>query len=68
MKNRIIFSLLPGICRSGGSPEWWPSYPGSVIIPIPSLNQPDGIHPNFAGVKVIVNNILPFVVDLIPHD
>jgi acyl-CoA thioesterase-1 len=34
----------------------------------PSLNQPDGIHPNFAGVKVIVNNILPFVLDLIPHD
>lgn len=28
----------------------------------PSLNQPDGIHPNAEGVRVIVGNILPEVI------
>ena len=27
----------------------------------PDLNQPDGIHPNSAGVRVIVSRILPYV-------
>jgi acyl-CoA thioesterase-1 len=27
----------------------------------PALNQPDGIHPNPAGVKVIVKKILPLL-------
>ena len=27
----------------------------------PALNQPDGIHPNPAGIKVIVNKILPLL-------
>ncbi|MFQ6017795.1 MAG: arylesterase [Kiloniellaceae bacterium] len=31
----------------------------------PALNQPDGIHPNDAGVKVIVEGILPSVLRLI---
>ncbi len=31
----------------------------------PALNQPDGIHPNGAGVKVIVEGILPGVLRLI---
>ena len=31
----------------------------------PSLNQPDGIHPNAAGVAVIVERITPAVVALI---
>ncbi|HHS89365.1 MAG TPA: arylesterase [Rhodobacteraceae bacterium] len=31
----------------------------------PGLNQPDGIHPNAAGVAVIVGRILPFVERLI---
>ena len=32
----------------------------------PSLNQPDGIHPNAEGVAVIVQRILPYVVKLLP--
>jgi acyl-CoA thioesterase-1 len=32
---------------------------------VPSLNQKDGIHPNEEGVKVIVNKIGPYVVDLL---
>lgn len=31
----------------------------------PELNQDDGIHPNAAGVKIIVERLLPFVVDVI---
>lgn len=31
----------------------------------PSLNQPDGIHPNAAGVAVIVERILPHLVPLL---
>jgi acyl-CoA thioesterase I len=31
----------------------------------PELNQEDGIHPNAAGVRVIVRNILPFVERLV---
>lgn len=31
----------------------------------PALNQPDGMHPNAAGVEVIVKGIMPFVLRLI---
>jgi acyl-CoA thioesterase-1 len=31
----------------------------------PRLNQADGIHPNPAGVKIIVSRILPYVKKLI---
>ena len=31
----------------------------------PDLNQADGIHPNAAGVEVIVENITPYVVEVI---
>jgi acyl-CoA thioesterase-1 len=40
------------------------------VVTDPSLNQDDGIHPNAAGVKVIVQRILPYVVkaiDTLPH-
>ena len=33
----------------------------------PGLNQSDGIHPNAAGVAVIVENITPFVVEGLVH-
>lgn len=35
------------------------------VAAVPSLNQPDGIHPNEAGVAVIVKNILPTVTRFI---
>jgi acyl-CoA thioesterase-1 len=31
----------------------------------PELMQPDGIHPNAAGIKVIVENMLPKVEELL---
>ncbi|HET6224141.1 MAG TPA: arylesterase [Dongiaceae bacterium] len=40
------------------------------VVTDPALNQDDGIHPNAAGVKVIVQGILPYVVkaiDALPH-
>jgi len=32
----------------------------------PALNQPDGIHPNEAGVSIIVNGLIPFIERNIP--
>ncbi|WP_299375795.1 arylesterase [uncultured Kiloniella sp.] len=34
----------------------------------PALNQADGIHPNRAGVDLIVQNILPYLVPLLEKD
>lgn len=35
------------------------------VVADPALNQADGIHPNAAGVKVIVERMLPFVLQAI---
>ena len=35
------------------------------VVTLPELNQSDGIHPNAAGVAVIVRNLLPLVQKLI---
>jgi acyl-CoA thioesterase-1 len=32
------------------------------VVTDPALNQEDGIHPNAAGVKVIVARMLPYVL------
>lgn len=32
----------------------------------PALNQPDGIHPNEAGVAVMVDNMLPYLLPMLP--
>jgi acyl-CoA thioesterase I len=61
--------------------EWAfdPIYPslarqfGNILYPFildgvaldPKLNQADGIHPNAAGVKVIVGRMLPYVEKLV---
>ncbi|MGH7067512.1 MAG: arylesterase [Acetobacteraceae bacterium] len=47
--------------------------PGVIYYPFflagvaanPALNQPDGIHPNAAGVRIIVQRILPDVIRLL---
>ncbi len=38
------------------------------VAAIPKLNQRDGIHPNPAGVAVIVDRIMPFVVRLLKEN
>ena len=35
------------------------------VVNKPHLNQPDGIHPNEAGVEEIIKRMLPMVIDLI---
>lgn len=35
------------------------------VASVPSLNQPDGLHPNAAGVQKIVARLLPFVEKLL---
>ena len=35
------------------------------VVADPALNQADGIHPNAAGVKVIVERMLPYVLQAI---
>ncbi len=35
------------------------------VATVPGLNQADGIHPNAAGVEVIVENITPYVIEII---
>jgi acyl-CoA thioesterase-1 len=35
------------------------------VATVPSLNQPDGLHPNAAGVRHIVNRLLPAVEKLL---
>ncbi len=47
--------------------------PGVLLYPFflegvagdPALNQPDGIHPNPAGVAIIIERILPMVETLL---
>lgn len=49
--------------------------PGVVFYPfllegvagIPAMNQPDGIHPNQAGVRVMVERLLPVTQTLLNH-
>ena len=35
------------------------------VVNKPHLNQPDGIHPNEAGIEEIIKRILPMVINLI---
>jgi acyl-CoA thioesterase-1 len=35
------------------------------VAAVPSLNQPDGLHPNAEGVKHIVGRLLPLVEKLL---
>jgi acyl-CoA thioesterase-1 len=35
------------------------------VVQVPSLNQPDGLHPNARGVKLIVARLLPLVQKLL---
>ena len=37
------------------------------VAAVPSLNQPDGIHPTAAGVKIIVRNLLPKVEEMLTN-
>lgn len=52
-------AIYPRLARQYDVPLY-PFFLDGVALD-PALNQPDGIHPNPAGVKVIVNKILPLL-------
>jgi acyl-CoA thioesterase-1 len=35
------------------------------VAEVPALTQPDGLHPNAAGVRIVVRHILPLVEKLL---
>ncbi len=56
-------SMFPRLAKKHGIPLY-PFFLDGVALD-PSLNQADGIHPNPAGVKVLVERISPRIIDLI---
>lgn len=55
--------IYPDLARKHGV-DLYPFFLGGVAAD-PALNQADGIHPNAAGVSVIVDRILPHVIRLL---
>ncbi len=53
--------LFPDLARKYPDVVFYPFFLDGVAAE-PTLNQGDGIHPNAAGVAVIVDRILPFVL------
>ncbi|MDA0238625.1 MAG: arylesterase [Proteobacteria bacterium] len=56
-------SIFPDMARKHDV-AFYPFFLDGVVAD-PALNQPDGIHPNAAGVDVIVQRILPSVIKLL---
>jgi len=56
-------AVYPRVARQHGA-MLYPFFLDGVAG-VPALNQPDGIHPNAAGVAVIVERIGPYVRDLL---
>jgi acyl-CoA thioesterase I len=56
-------SVFPRLAEKHGVPLY-PFFLDGIALD-PSLNQADGIHPNPAGVKVLVERISPQIVELI---
>lgn len=56
-------AIYPSLAKKHGV-AFYPFFLDGVVAD-PALNQPDGIHPNLAGVKVIVSRIIGSVEKLI---
>ncbi len=56
-------SIYPDLARKHGV-RLYPFFLEGVAA-VPELNQRDGIHPNAAGIDVIVAAIAPFVIDVL---
>lgn len=61
--GKAFNTLYPELARKHGV-AFYPFFLDGVAAD-PSLNQPDGIHPNAKGVDVIVERMLPHVLKLI---
>ncbi len=56
-------AIYPGLAQNYGA-ALYPFYLDGVVLD-PKLNQPDMLHPNAAGVGVIVQKLLPAVSELL---
>jgi acyl-CoA thioesterase-1 len=61
--GKAFNALYPELAKKHGV-AFYPFFLDGVAAD-PSLNQPDGIHPNAKGVDIIVERILPHVLKLI---
>lgn len=63
--RRAFDQIYPEIAAA----DWVPLYPFFLdgVALNPSLNQPDGLHPNQQGVQTIVENIGPVIVAAFPQ-
>ena len=59
-------ALFPAIARQHAL-YFYPFFLDGVATD-PSLNQPDGLHPNAKGVAIITERMLPFVLDALGKD
>jgi acyl-CoA thioesterase-1 len=59
-------SIFPDMARKYGA-ELYPFFLANVAG-VRSLNLPDGLHPNFQGIKLMVSGILPNVVRALGAD
>lgn len=64
--GKAFNALYPELARKHGV-AFYPFFLDGVAAD-PSLNQPDGIHPNAKGVDVIVERIFPYVIKLIGRE
>lgn len=56
-------TLFPDLAKKHGVP-FYPFFLDGVVAD-PAYNQPDMIHPNAAGVEIIVQRLLPYVIKLL---
>lgn len=59
-------AIYPDLADKSGAPLY-PFFLDGVALD-PNLNQADGIHPNAAGVQVIVDRIAPAIVELLKQE
>jgi acyl-CoA thioesterase-1 len=61
--RREFERIYPALAQAHGV-ALYPFFLDGVAMD-PTLNQPDGLHPNARGVEIVVERILPYVIRLI---
>ncbi len=63
--TREFDQIFPDLAKKHDT-DFYPFFLEDVAA-VPELNQSDYIHPNAAGVKIIVDNMLPYVISFIEN-